>query len=238
MTKRKSQTAVADYRAQGFIPEALNNYLVLLGWSTGTEEEMLSLPEMIERFELERVNSAGAVFDLNRLLKFNGQWIRRLDPNDLTERLFPFLTQAREAEQIDWLPSGPELLALSPILQERLPTLAAVTETVGFLFREAVDPPLAALTSKNWNQTAARAGLAAARQTILALNPVDFEVTTLEGAFHQLTAREGWQVGDLFMVIRVALTGRTATPPLFETMVALGYERTLSRLTRALERLS
>jgi glutamyl-tRNA synthetase len=238
MSKRKSQTAVADYRAQGFIPEALINYLVLLGWSTGSEEEMLSLPEMGDRFTLETVNSAGAVFDLNRLLKFNGQWIRKLPPDELVERLFPFLMQGREAGKIDWLPSGAELLALAPILQERLPTLAAVTETVGFLFSEAVEIPLAALTSKNWDQAASRMGLTAAHQTILELGSAHFEVASLEAAFHQLTASEGWKVGDLFMVIRVALTGRTATPPLFETMVALGYERTLSRLAHALARLS
>jgi glutamyl/glutaminyl-tRNA synthetase len=80
MSKRKSQTAVAAYRAEGFIPEAFVNYLALLGWSTGTEEEVLSLAELVERFELSTVNKAGAVFDRERLEWLNGQWIRRLSP--------------------------------------------------------------------------------------------------------------------------------------------------------------
>jgi glutamyl-tRNA synthetase len=91
MSKRKSQTAVADYRAQGFIPEAFVNYLAFLGWSTGTEEEVLSLAELVERFELSAVNSSGAVFDRERLEWLNGQWIRRLSTEDLIDRLRPFL---------------------------------------------------------------------------------------------------------------------------------------------------
>ena len=90
MSKRKSQTAVADYIAQGFIREALVNYLALLGWSTGTEEEILSLDELVERFDLDEVHKGGAVFDRERLEWLNGQWIRRLDADDLIDRLRPF----------------------------------------------------------------------------------------------------------------------------------------------------
>src|ERR1041385_329305 len=97
MSKRKSQTAIADYRAQGFIPEAMVNYLALLGWSTGTEEEILTLDELGARFDLEHVQKGGAVFDRERLEWLNGQWIRRLDAEDLIERLQPFLAQDRDA---------------------------------------------------------------------------------------------------------------------------------------------
>jgi nondiscriminating glutamyl-tRNA synthetase len=121
MSKRKTQTAVADYRAEGFIPEAFVNYLALLGWSTGTEEEVLSLAELIERFDLAMVNRAGAIFDRERLEWLNGQWIRRLSPDDLIDRLRPFLEAELAAGRIDRLPVDGELRALLPVLQERLP---------------------------------------------------------------------------------------------------------------------
>ena len=94
MSKRKSQTAVDDYRAQGYIPEAFVNFLALLGWSSGTEEEIFSLQELGERFTLERVQSGGAVFDRERLEWLNGQWIRKLSDEDLVERVLPFLAAA------------------------------------------------------------------------------------------------------------------------------------------------
>jgi len=126
MSKRKSQTAVADYRAQGFIPEGFVNYLALLGWSTGTEEEVLSMAELVERFELSTVNRAGAVFDRERLEWLNGQWIRRLPAPQLIDRLRPFLQAEVDAGRIDWMPTDEEMRALLPVVQERLPVLAAV----------------------------------------------------------------------------------------------------------------
>ena len=94
MSKRKSQTAVADYVAQGFVREALVNYFAYLGWSPGTEEDVLTLDEIVERFDLDKVQKGGARFDRERLEWLNGQWIRRLDDDDLVERLLPFLEAA------------------------------------------------------------------------------------------------------------------------------------------------
>src|SRR4051812_28087548 len=138
MSKRKSQTAISDYRAQGFIPEALVNYLALLGWSTGTEEEILGLDQLAGRFDLGHVQKGGAVFDRERLEWLNGQWIRRLDAEDLIERLEPFLEADREAGRIDRVPSAEELRPLVPIIQERLPTLGAIGDLVGFLWVDVV----------------------------------------------------------------------------------------------------
>ena len=109
MSKRKSQTAVADYIAQGFTREALVNYFAFLGWSPGTEEEVFTLDELAERFELDKVQKGGARFDRERLEWLNGQWIRRLDDDDLIERLLPFLDAARIAGQIDRVPGEDEL---------------------------------------------------------------------------------------------------------------------------------
>jgi glutamyl-tRNA synthetase len=238
MSKRKSQTAVADYRAQGFIPEGFVNYLALLGWSTGTEEEVLSLDELVERFDLSVVNRAGAIFDRERLGWLNGQWIRRLSVDELIDRLRPFLAAELDAGRIDWPPSDEELRALLPVVQERLPTLAAVGDVVDFLFVRNLDPDPALIVPKRWDVATTASALTAARQTIASVGEVSWEADEIEPPLRRLVEDRGWKAGDLFMAIRVAVTGRTATPPLFDMMVALGYERTLVRLDRAIEKLA
>ncbi len=140
MSKRKAQTAVADYIAQGFVREALVNYLAFLGWSPGTEEEVLSLAELEQRFELDKVQKGGALFDRERLEWLNGQWIRRLDDDDLVDRLRPFIEAAKAAGQIDRLPSAGELRALLPMVRERLPDPGRRScDLVGYLWVDALD---------------------------------------------------------------------------------------------------
>ena len=239
MSKRKSQTALSDYRAQGFVPEAIVNFLALLGWSTGTEEEILSLDELAARFDLDHVQKGGAVFDRERLEWLNGQWIRRLPEDELIARLQPFLEADLDAGRIDRLPSPEELRGLLPIVQERLPTLGAIGDLVGFLWVDQlqVDPEL--LVPKRWDVATTRDALGAARDTIEeAVGPVTFEADELEPPLRALVDAQGWKAGDLFMAIRVAVTGRTATPPLFDTLVALGRERTLARLDAAIDLLA
>jgi len=238
MSKRKSQTAVADYRAQGFIREALVNYLALLGWATGTEEEVLSLGEIVERFDLEAVHKGGAVFDRERLEWLNGQWIRRLPPDELIDRLRPFVEAEIRAGRIDRMPSDDELRALLPAIQDRLPTLGSVGDLIGFLWVDELAIDAATLVPKRWDPATARAGLEAARSTIETVGEVTFEADELEPPLRRLAEERGWKAGDLFMAIRVAVTGRTAAPPLFDTLVALGRERTLRRLDRALDLLN
>jgi glutamyl-tRNA synthetase len=237
MSKRKSQTAIDDYIAQGFVREAIVNYLALLGWSTGTEEEILSLDEIAARFDIADVHKGGAVFDRERLEWLNGQWIRRLPPDELIDRLRPFLEAERVAGRIDRLPADDELRSLLPVVQERLPVLGAIGDLVGFLWVDdlAIDPAL--LVPKRWDAGTAKAALAAARTSIEAVGEVSFEAEELEPPLRALAEEHGWKAGDLFMAIRVAVTGRTATPPLFDTLVALGRARVLDRLDRALDAL-
>jgi glutamyl-tRNA synthetase len=238
MSKRKSQTAIDDYIAQGFVREALVNYLALLGWSTGTEEEILSLDELVERFDLGEVHKGGAVFDRERLEWMNGQWIRRLEPEDLIDRLRPFVEAEMVAGRIERMPTDEELRTLLPVIQERLPTLGAIGDLVGFLWVADVEVDPGTLVPKRWDPATTRDGLAAARQTIEAVGDVSFEADELEPPLRALAESRGWKAGDLFMAIRVAVTGRTATPPLFDTLVALGRDRVLSRLDRAIETLA
>jgi nondiscriminating glutamyl-tRNA synthetase len=234
MSKRKSQTAIDDYIAQGFIREALVNYLALLGWSTGTEEEVLALDEIVQRFDLHAVHKGGAVFDRERLEWLNGQWIRRLDPDDLVDRLRPFIEAELAAGRIEWMPSDEELRSLLPFVQERLPTLGAIGDLVGFLWVDEVDVDAATLVPKRWDVATTREALAAARDVTAKAGEVAFEADELEPALRALAEARGWKAGDLFLAIRVAVTGRAATPPLFDTLVALGRDRVLARLDHAL----
>jgi glutamyl-tRNA synthetase len=239
MSKRMSQTAISDYIAQGFIREAFVNYLALLGWSPGTEEELFTLDELGQRFDLDRVQSAGAVFDRQRLEWLNGQWIRRLPDDELVARLLPFLEahlavlEARGATVRH--PNDEDVAALLPMVRERLPTLAAIGDLVDFLFLDeiSVEPDL--IVPKRWDRATTIEGLRAARRVIADVGAVSYEADELEPPLRALADEHGWKAGDLFMAIRVAVTGRTATPPLFDTLVALGYERTLDRLDRAIE---
>ena len=153
-------------------------------------------------------------------------------------RLQPFLEAERDAGRIDRTPTPEELRPLVPIIQERLPTLGAVGELVGFLWVDEVTVDPSMLVPKRWDRDTTLAALRAARETIAGtVGPVSFEADELEPPMRALAEERGWKAGDLFMAIRVAATGRTATPPLFDSLVALGRERTLARLDRAIETL-
>ncbi len=234
MSKRKTQTAVDDYIHEGFIREGLVNYLALLGWSTGSEDEILGLDEIAARFSLEHVQKAGAVFDRERLEWLNGQWIRRLAPAELVGRLRPFVQAEAAAGRMDRVPADAEIEALVPLVQERLPVLGAIGDLVDFLFADRLEVDPALLVPKRWDAATALGGLRAARETVAGVDAGGFGSEALEADLRGLAEAHGWKAGDLFMAIRVAVTGRTATPPLFQTLVALGRERVLVRLDSAI----
>ncbi len=242
MSKRKSQTAMSDYIAQGFVREGLVNYLALLGWASTGTDELFSLDELTRLFDLDRVHQGGAVFDRERLEWLNGQWIRRLSPEELVERVAPFLEAdlaiQRAAGRVVTEPTEADLLALVPLIQERLPTLAAVGEMTDFLFIEdlVVEPGL--LVPKRWDAATTLTGLTEARHTLARVGEVAWEAEEIEPPLRALAEERGWKAGDLFMAIRVAVTGRTATPPLFDTLAVLGMPRSLARLDAAREALA
>lgn len=237
MSKRKSQTAVADYRAQGYIAESFANFLALLGWASGSEEEIFSLEELGQRFALEKVHHGAAVFDKERLEWLNGQWIRRLSDDELTERALPFLVSAVKARLDDGvdgrIPTAEDLRPLMPMVRERMSTLAGVGDMLDFLFVDELRVERDMLVPKKWDRPGTLAALTSAREVIASVGTVSFEADELEAPLRQLAEERGWKAGDLFMAIRVAVTGKTATPPLFDTLVALGYERSLTRLDAA-----
>ena len=238
MSKRKSQTAVSDYIAEGFLREALVNYLALLGWSSKTEDEVFSIDELSALFDLDAIHKGGAVFDRERLEWLNGQWIRRLDPDELIERLRPFVERGAGRG-----PDRPDAVGRrAPLAAPRGPGTAARRSApsaplVGFLWVETVPVDVETLIPKRWDAATTLAGLTAARKVIAETGAVSFEADELEPPLRALAEERGWKAGDLFMAIRVAVTGRTATPPLFDTLVALGRDRALERLDRAIDAL-
>jgi glutamyl-tRNA synthetase len=136
------------------------------------------------------------------------------------------------------MPSDEEIRTLVPVVQERLPTLGAIVDLVGFLWTERLTLDAATLVPKRWDAVTTRDGLRAAREAFAAHDAVTWEADELEPPLRMLVESHGWKAGDLFMAIRVATTGRTATPPLFDTLVALGRERTLARLDDAIDALA
>jgi nondiscriminating glutamyl-tRNA synthetase len=232
MSKRKSQTAITAYREQGYLPEAMVNFLAFLGWSPGTEEEIFTLAELAARFEIGHVHKAGAVFDKDRLDYLNGVYIRALADSQLALRLRPFVPVALDDGM---------LLRLVPLLRERLVRLADATELAAFLTE--TDAQVAALYApelllpKGRSAADTGAALSAARVAIAEFAEADFAADELEARCRAAGDAHGWKAGDFFRPIRVAVTGRVVSPPLFGSMELLGREHTLARLDAAGERL-
>lgn len=235
LSKRHGAVSIDEFRRQGYLPEALFNFLALLGWSPGEgeEQEIFTREELIARFNLERVNLAPAVFDYNKLTWMNGAYIRALDPEDLLERLIPFWADAGMIPT----PVPAEMLhtlrVLIPVVQERLKTLRDVVELTDFIFDDIARPTPAALIPKK--MTAAQS-LETVRQvqTLLA-ELVHFNAASMEPPLRQLAEALGLKAGQLFSIMREAITGKEVSPPLFGCIEALGRAKTLQRLERAEE---
>lgn len=231
LSKRIHRVALEDYRDQGILPEAMRNYLVLLGWAPGDDREVLTLSEMVEEFRLDDVNSSPAFFDERKLLHFNGEYIRALDLDAFVARAAPFLQQGGWAPE-DFDPDA--FAALAPLAQERVKTLAEVPAMVDFLFL-----PEAPIEAKAWEKRLVRG--ASAREILVAAadvyGSVEWEAAALHAATAALGDKLGLTLGKAQFPIRVAVTGRDVGPPLFESLAVLGRERSIGRLRSALERL-
>lgn len=233
MSKRKSQTAITAYLEQGYLPEALVNFLAFLGWSPGTEEEIFTLDELARRFEISAVHKGGAVFDADRLDYLNGVYIRNLTDEQLALRLRPFLPEALADETV---------LRVVPLIKERLVRLGDAAELVAFLVE--TDAQVAALYQpddllpKGRDRAQVAGAVSAARESLQGLGDDDFSADVLETTCRAGADELGWKAGDYFRPLRLAVTGRRVTPPLFGSMELLGRERVLARLDLALGRLA
>jgi glutamyl-tRNA synthetase len=227
ISKRKNPTSLDWYRAQGYLPEALLNFLALMGWSLGDDREVFGLQEMIENFTWDRVKTSGPVFDLQKLDWLNGEYIRAMSAEDLLGRILAAPLTAH-ADQ-----PASRLLAISRLVQERLKKLSEFDQLTAFFF--ATEPYEAAdLVPKKKDLEFAGAALAAAQEALRAVQ--NWTAADLERAMQALCEERGWQRGDLYMPLRVALTCRRVSTPLFETMEVLGHEECLRRVQTALEK--
>ena len=225
--------SLLGYRDQGFLPEAMLNFLALLGWSYDDKTEIMSREELIERFSLERIGKTSAVFNHDKLAWMNGAYLRQMPVDDLAERLVPWI----EAGVPNTAPLDRAYLrAIVPLIQERIKLLSEAAELTAFFFVEPFDyEPVALLGKKgNLDPEVVRRGLRAAREMI-ERQPIDTEHT--EGPLRVEADRLGLKVGELFGSVRVAVTGSAISPPLIETMAVLGVERCLARLAAAIDRL-
>lgn len=218
---------VKELADMGYLPEAVINWTALMGWSYDDHTEFFTLPDLIEKFNIERLNPAPAAINFSKLDHFNGLHIRSLAADDLARRFKPFFLAANYA--VD----DQKLEQIAPIIQQRLVTLDEASEKAGFFFEDAVHPVPEELVGKKMTPGDSAK---AARQAylILAEMPrIDHE--SAEGPLRALAERSGLKAGQLFGILRVAVTGQTVSPPLFESMEIIGKDKVLERIQTAIQ---
>ncbi|MFN8483118.1 MAG: glutamate--tRNA ligase [Anaerolineae bacterium] len=231
MSKRKGSNEypifVHQLREMGYLPEALLNWIALMGWAeTSGDREIYTVPELIEAFDLRRVRAAPAAVDYDKAEWLNGVHIRMLAPDDLARRIAPFMAAAGfdvTAEQIE---------PMVPLIQERMANLTEAVELLDFFFVTPPAPEGAELTPKKLTPADAAGELEAAREVLAGLEP--FDAASIEAALRGMAEARGIKPGDLFTILRVALSSKRVAPPLFGTIACLGRETTLARIDRAL----
>jgi glutamyl-tRNA synthetase len=227
ISKRKNPVSLNFYRSAGFLPEAMLNYLALMGWAMPDEREEFTLDEFVDTFTLERISLGGPVFDVEKLKWLNGKYLRRLSPGEILDRL--------RDEQL----SKEHLLAVLPLVQERIDTLEGFCEYASFFFVGDLaydDEALAAMVPKGRTPADAAKVLRALLEE--EVDPIlEWSAAAVEAALRGFGDHVGWAPNELFMAVRVATTGRTAAPPLFQTLAVLGKETCRRRLRRAAEAL-
>jgi glutamyl-tRNA synthetase len=234
LSKRHSAVSILDYRDMGYLPQTMLNFLALIGWSLDDKTELMSRQELIANFSLERIGKTGAIFNKEKLDWMNGVYIRKLTADEFFEAAQPYL--------MDDLEVGKALIAeedyvrsVLPLVQERAKTLVEVVELARFFFIEELDYQPSLLVGKNMDKAATAKALEAAQERLEPLSKFDND--SLEAVLRPLAPALGLKTGQLFGVLRVAVTGRTAAPPLFDTMAVLGRERCMKRIATALQKL-
>jgi glutamyl-tRNA synthetase len=235
LSKRHGATSLLDYAKQGYLPEAMFNFLGLLGWSLDDHTEIITREQFTQHFSLERIVKSPAIFDLDKLTWMNGVYMRDLPRETL-------VALVRERLERDLPPDVPRpldeeyILRMVPLIRERVKRLDDLKRFAEFFFLgDDLDYSLSDLLGKAFagrNREAALA-LGAARERLASLPSWDAQ--SLEEALRPLAEELSLKAGDLFMLVRVAITGSAVAPPLFQSMAILGRERCLARLGRAIE---
>jgi glutamyl-tRNA synthetase len=216
LSKRHGAASVQEFRDMGYLPEALNNYLALLGWGAEDDETILSREDLAERFSLERVSKNPARFDHQKLRWMNGRYMRALALDDLTARLERFTGRSGLRDAVE-------------ISQEKMQTLADFEPLAGFIFDGPADDPKA---REKWLDDDGRAALADVHAALEPLDP--FTLESVQAALEGVVAARGAKPKQVFQPIRVALAGTAVSPGIFETLTVLGRDESLARIADAL----
>jgi glutamyl-tRNA synthetase len=211
LSKRHGATSVEEFRAQGYVPEALVNFLALLGWSYDDKTTVMSRDELVERFTLERVGASPAVFDFAKLEWLNGVYLRALPPEEYADRLVAYLRE----QGYEW--DEPLVRRVAPLVQEKIATLGEFPAFAGFFFARV--EPDGELDGEV---------LPAAATTLASVEP--FEAVAIEAALRGLADELGLKPREAFQPIRLALTGSKVSPGLFESLEVLGKDEAVARL--------
>jgi glutamyl-tRNA synthetase len=241
ISKRRDRVAIEDFRAHGYLPEAIGNYLALLGWSFPDGRDVFTRAELVDAFRLEDVNNSPAFFDEQKLLHFNGLYIRALSPEEFTRRC---RTWAKETASYLVAAEGcdrfltPEWAALAPLVQERVRVLSEVPFYVAFVFLDAL-----AVDGASWEKAVARDPqaeqiLRVVRGGLTDIPGEKWRAPELKALLEQLASDLGRKLGKTQAPVRVATLGNTVGLPLFESLEVLGRERTVRRLEDGLQRLA
>jgi glutamyl-tRNA synthetase len=231
LSKRDPQSNLDVYRERGFLPEGFANYLALLGWSIAEDRDIFSTAEMVEAFDVTRVSANPARFDLKKAEAINATHLRALPVEEFTERVVPYLAEAGLVSAPPTEDQQRILAAIAPMAQERMIVLSEAVGLLGFLFVEDVEVEPAA-AEKQLSGESAVAVLDAATASLQELG--EWSTPAIEGALRSaLVEGLGLKPRQAFGPVRVAVSGRTVSPPLYESMELLGRERTLARLAAA-----
>jgi glutamyl-tRNA synthetase len=215
-----------DLKDLGYIPEGIINWIALMGWSYDDHSEFFTLGDLISKFSLDRCNPAPAAINFSKLDHFNGLHIRSLDVNDLAKRLVPFFVSAGYDVNTD------TLVRITPLLQERMITLEDGPEKAGFFFKDEVNPVPDELVGKKMTPLDSASAARNAYDVLSGLPSINHD--SAEAPLRELAERLDLNAGQLFGIIRVAVTGQKVSPPLFESMEIIGKEKVLERIGNAI----
>jgi len=245
LSKRQGDVAVEDYLKKGYLPEALLNFILLLGWNPKTEEEIFSLEEMIKRFDLSGVNKTGAIFNTEKLNWINGAYIRKMDLDKLTMLSVPYLVEAGiiKVSSIKYqvLSSGEEidfeyLKKVVALEQERMKKLSEIGELVKFIFADKLEYEKELLIWKKISFDEVVKNLELAYDELKKIGEKDFGKDNLEKVLQSLMEKNNIKAGELLWPLRASLTGLKASPGPFEVAEVLGKEKVLERIKKGIKR--
>jgi glutamyl-tRNA synthetase len=235
LSKRHGSVHVGEYRAEGYLPEAVMNYLALLGWSLDDKTELFTREDLIAHFGIERVSKTPAIFNKDKLTWLNGIYIRKMSAEDFAQRALPFLERDLPVS-VDRPLSLEYVSKVAPLIQERAKVLKEVSPLSYYFFVEELSYDVKALIGKDMTAGSTAGCLSASRERLKGLG--SFDAQGLEASLRPLASELGVKTGQLFGALRTAVSGETATPPLFQMMEVIGKERCLRRIDQAIAGLS